>query len=50
MFDGYLVGLELGVIQLLDGVLHVLVADELADAGAVLENLFEQELLTAPTF
>ena len=28
--------LELGVVQLLDGVLHVLVANKLANAGAIL--------------
>ena len=32
-------GFELGVVKLLDGVLHVLVSHELTDAGAVLEHL-----------
>jgi hypothetical protein len=37
----YLMGLKFGVVQLLDGVLHVLVAKELADAGPVFVNVRE---------
>ena len=35
----YLVRLEFGVVQLLDGVLHVLVPDKLAHSSAILESL-----------
>jgi len=37
------VGPELGVVQLLDGVLHVVLPDELANTGSVLENLKNNE-------
>lgn len=39
---------ESGVVELLDGVLHVLVAQELDDAGAVLEGVGEADVARLP--
>ena len=44
----YLVGLELGVVQLFDGVLHVFVSKKLANAGPVFVNVGVANLASVP--